>query len=154
MPSHPASHLVLIQTHFALALREALLNGPSAARNASEFFQRRARRGEGQIEGDLLFFGVRAAQEQKALPVAGIIRMVKSQGRPVEEPGALGSRPRAEARGLCVALAACQLSAMEDGLSLLPSVAFAGAVASAARAVAQPLQKARRSLRSADGGHH
>ena len=97
VPAHPAAHLVLIQAHLALALREALLDGPSAPGDAGHLLQARVGGSKDEVSGDLLSFGTRTAQQQKALPLFAV-RMVDPQRRPVKDALPFGACAHADLR--------------------------------------------------------
>ena len=90
VPAHPASHLVLVRPDLALALDEALVNGPMLSGDARDLFQARVGRTKDRVGSDLPGLGAGAAQEQKALP-SRAMRVVDPRCRPVEDARSLGA---------------------------------------------------------------
>src|SRR5215210_6046489 len=90
VPSMPASHLVVRESHLSLGLLEADLHLPSAARGLRQLLERGALGSEDRVGREFCGLFDRAAHEQPPLE-AILHRRVERQPRPVVEARAFGA---------------------------------------------------------------
>ena len=94
VPAVPPAHFVLVQTHLAFGLLEALLDGPPGSGHPHQFLQSGTGRAEAHVVGQLPGFGD-AAPGQQPVALARFLQGPYLRPNPVVDPGGLGAIARA-----------------------------------------------------------
>jgi hypothetical protein len=93
VPAGPGVDLVLVETDLAFGRLEAGLDRPARAADPDQVGERRAVRGMGEVEGELVGLGDAAPDQEALLPAGRRIAAVGQIG-PVVEPGTPRGRGR------------------------------------------------------------